>query len=167
MLTIIVCDDHIKRLKIHQYLDGKENKVSMYSNLFDAEKTGAFFVKSPCTRKWKYLHRKDAIFHPYGEPYLDGYYSYWFNCPCGGFSYDPNCDLFDRKEIYKNNIIVYGSYLKGYTSPNHSVKNSEVSENEYNILISELKIFTIPNPERKLNKKELEVYINEQLKSIN
>lgn len=167
MLTVIICDNHKERLKIHQYLDGKEKKVSLYSNLFNAEPTGIFSIEPPCSDKRKYLKIKDAIWYDYGEGFEGGYYSYSINCLCGqGFSYDPDRDSMDRKELYKNNMIVYGSYLKGYSTPSHATQSSNITEEEYNFIISKLKIFTIPKPRTKMTKKELQKYVNEQIKIL-
>lgn len=38
MLNVIICKDSKKRRKIHQYLDGKEHKVSLYCDLYKQKK---------------------------------------------------------------------------------------------------------------------------------
>ena len=52
MLKIIHVNYSEDRLKIHQFLDGKEKKISMYCNLFAAEKQHFHFIKCPdCDKK--------------------------------------------------------------------------------------------------------------------
>ena len=41
----------------------------------------------------------------------------------------------------------------------------DLTEDEYNYIISKLKTFIIPNPKEKMNKKELNNYINNQINS--
>lgn len=168
MLSIIVCDDSNKRLKIHQYLDGKENKVSLYCELFNSETTNIFCVKAPCNKnKWIHLRKEDATWNDYGGQHEGGYYSYHVKCSCGGSAYDADRDSWESKEVYRNNIIVYGTYLKGYSSNKNVEKSDSIKREEYETIISELKVIHIPNPKSKLNKKELQRYIKEKIQKVN
>jgi len=90
------------------------------------------------------------------------------NCSCGKILYyEPHFENYEKIPIYKNNLIVYGDYLKDYKSPNYAKKSNNITLHEYQSLIKDCKIYEIPNPDTKLNKREILNYIKEKLTSMN
>ena len=142
MLTIIECPDNNKRRKIHQYLDNKIPKVSLFCKKF---KTSNLYVKT------FYLS------HTNGKTYNYNYDDFFTRLDNNYFS-DKNEALKDAMLISGHNIIAHGDYLKNYVKPKHAIL-SNVSEDEYNEIIKELNIYTIPEPNKPLNKRDLSYYI--------
>lgn len=140
MLTIIECQDNNKRRKIHQYLDNKIPKVSLFCKKF---KTSNLYVKT--------YYLEDVN----GKRY---YYNYddFFTKLDNNYFGDKNKALENAMLISGHNIIAHGDYLKNYVKPQIL---SNVSEDEYNEIIKELNIYTIPEPTEPLNKRDLSYYI--------
>lgn len=146
MLTIIECPDNVKRRKIHQFLDGKVGKVSLFCKKFEISKK-SLLVKTFHSCK-SYTYNYDDYFNnPENRFYMNEYIIRESNYPM---------------LISGHNMIAYGKYLRNYAKPKHSI-NADISEDEYNQIISELNVFTIPEPDVPLNKRDLSYYIVIQL----
>jgi len=77
------------------------------------------------------------------------------DCICGEmFRYEPHHDNADTKQLYHNNIVVCGNYMKDYhLPPSHArVKLLDDFTQEYNYLVNTLTIYYIDKPTKKLKK---------------
>lgn len=144
MLTVIECKDSNARKTIHQYLNNslKIKTTSLFCKLFESA-NDSLFVKAyymcDVTGKTYLYNYHDFINHPEKYKYYDDIIN-------------------DASLVAKNNIIVCGEYLKGYNK-NKNFYDRIVPEEEYNEVMLGLNIFTIPEPDKLINKKELEHYI--------
>jgi hypothetical protein len=83
------------------------------------------------------------------------------------FTWDINYDGDDNVIYLKgNNIIAIGDYFKHYNKNKYIKTNLEIKEDDIIPLLQDAKIFTIPCPEKQLNKQNFQNYINLQLKNL-
>lgn len=166
-ICILPCPDSQKRKKIHQYLEKKYpsiKKISLKSNLIENNEFYSTFYKCyECDFK-----RVPINDYHYGfmENNKDEYRT--GTCPkCGEhITFEMNYDDWDDiTRLYKNNIIVIGDYLKHNNRPNHA-ESGEVTDEEFKNIIKNTSLYEIEIPDKLINKKKLEVYIDSKLKDI-
>lgn len=164
ILVINIKDDNDRKL-IHQYLETNmtTKKSSMCCDVFDRY-TRVRFLKNcyHCNKKNVKLNN-----YNYGsmENNQDEYWS--GQCPkCGENNYyEPNYDNCDNiHRSYENNCIVINI---NYTVPNHAKINKEVTDNEFNLVISKYKYYIIDKPnDLKMKKEKLQDYISSKIKKL-
>jgi len=158
----IICNKNNKDRKIiHQYLDDKVKKASFYINCLPSESKYSLVICKWCD--------KNTIINPdnYIEDGGNGRYDYYWvdcrRCKCS-FKFEPFYDYRDRNCIYQNNAIVLGLYMKGYNEPNHARgQYLKISNEAYLEAMCNSNMCYMDEPSKKLNKKQLAKYINDQM----
>ncbi len=159
-LFIIICDDIATRKKIYKYLESIGHNYRGYSNnLYPSERK---FMLSKCYECGKMAKFTDDNYN-YGclDSNQDEYYC--VKCRCGNiFCYEPNFDD-GRIVIRRNNMIVVGDYIKTKNIEKSVNDATLVTEKDFEIILKELKTFTLPFPTKNPQGKNLEKYIKENL----
>ncbi len=160
-LAIIVLPNNNSRRLIHQYLDKTTTlkHVGFYCNSFTAEIAARFIKCYFCDQSLKIKdenYRRGMM-----KNNKDEYY--YLRCEkCGeGFIWQPNYhDYDDISIIHEKNVIVIGEYMKHNNKPTHAI-DKDVTINEVSPLVRD--VYIIESPDKLLNKRKLQNYINEKI----
>ncbi len=164
-ILILVVKNDDDRKKIYQYIENITTikAVGLYSKLFTSLVGARFFKCDYC--KNKILIQDKHYRLGIESNNKDEFYV----IPCDKCFkanwYEPNYDDNDNiTYLHKNNIIVIGDYMKHNNKPRHAKENKDIDNKDIeNILESNPRFFIINAPEKLLNKRKLQVYINENI----
>ena len=175
-LIVIINKNSNDRLNIYNWLEqsgNKINKASFYNRKFSAEVIKKLIQCKICSRfhviydECGYIKPdksdEQAMINTKGYVYVTS--DYCLKCEkCKEYSvYDFNTNENTIKNIHKNNMIVIGYYMRGYSKNlGHSnVLNS--SEENFNKSVNNSKVYRLKAPDSQLCKKELIQYINQSI----
>ena len=165
-LYIIACSSSEPRKRIHRYLENTYSKLGKYSlKVSRVERSNWYCTLKPCWECDKYVPVNNyhlGCMENNKDEYLTG------DCSrCGEHvTFEVNYDSWDDvRRLYENNIIAVGSYMKHYNRPFHAT-SGVVSQEEFDEILTNMDIYELDNPDKQLNKRDLQKYIDGELEKL-
>lgn len=141
------------------------NKISLTSSHFTQEVSNLTF------KKCHECHKK-VLLHDYHYGSMDNNMDEWLSGNClncnESISWEPNFDGYYNmisSERINNNIIVYGKYIN-YTK-SKLIHQETIKKEKFIEIIKTKEIYEIEAPIKKLDKVQLQNYIDENIEFIN
>ena len=162
-LVVIEVPDDQERKELHQYFEQKSIKAVGFKlrSLPPGESYRRLFECYHCDYK-----RVSLTTYHRGDLPNNKDESWTGTCPkCDELvSYEPNYDDFYGTVIHGNNALVLGAYLKDYIRP-AKAESGLVSEERYQELMRDRKVYTIPEPAKRTSKLNLIRHLEAALRS--
>lgn len=165
-LLIIICEDSQQRKLLYEFIE-----------TFNGTKIKKFglrtkFFSSSIRRRYKKCFNcgcKCVVLDHYNYGTMKNNKDEWYSGECQEcgetVSWEPNYDSYDDiRTTQKNNMIVIGNYIM--TNAKYTTTPTQVTKQEFDEVVSKCKYFIIDPPNKLLNKRKLQEYINVAIEKL-